>query len=293
MLKFLNRVLRGVSQIVFQNHPVTGLLILMGLGIGHYPIALGVLVGSIISTLTAVLLKYLSSDLDKGLFGYNGALIGAAYVALLIPGPLMFLGLVLATSFSAVLTFRLGEKFKEIGLPVMTLPFVLMGWLGAGVLAKKTLVNSIYLDLHQISFAKVILKNLSQVFLAESALGGLVIGIGIGISSFWALLFALFGSVIASGLGLLLELEMDGLGAGLYGFSAVLTSMALGCVFQSPSLFSSFLALIGVLSSVLLQMLLNELFSFTGIPAFTAPFLFATWGLLYARRFLPPKIATY
>lgn len=293
MLKFFDRVLRGISQIVFQNHPVTGFLILLGLGIGHYPIAIGVLIGSIISTLTAVILKYPSSDLDKGLFGYNGALIGAAYVALLIPGPLMYLGLAFATSFSAVLTFRIGEKFKELDLPVMTLPFVLMGWVGAGILAKKTLVNSIYLDLQQISFAKVILKNLSQVFLAESALGGLIIGIGIGISSFWAILFALFGSVVASGLGLMLELEMDALGAGLYGFSAVLTSMALGCIFQAPSLFSSLLALIGILLSVLLQVVLNELLSLAGVPAFTASFLLATWGLLYARRFLPPKIATY
>ena len=283
MLKFLDRVFRGLSQVMFQNHSLTGFLVLIGLCLGSLPVGLGAFVGTVVSTWTAIVLRYEKTEIIRGLYGYNGALIGAAYVAVFIPGPLMIMGLILATAFSTILMMYLNREFKSMSLPVMTLPFVLISWMSVIVLPEKTLVNSIYLQLHQISFAKIILKNISEVYLVESALTGLVILAGLLLSSFWPVLFALFGSALAGGLSLLLELEMDGVGAGLYGFSAVLTSIALGCSFMKPSWQSTLFAMAGVICSVLLHVFFSQTL---GVIPFTAPFLISTWGLLKLKAVL-------
>lgn len=268
---------------MFQNNSLTGFIILIGLCIGSWPVGLGAFLGAVISTWTAIVLRYEKTDIIRGLYGYNGCLVGATFMALLIPSPFMFVGFVLACAFSSVLMLYLQREFKSISLPIMTLPFVLISWMSILTLPKKTIVTSIYLNLHQISFAKVLLKNISEVYLVESALAGLIILLGLLMSSFWPVLYALFGSVVAGGLSLILELDMDGIGAGLYGFSAVLTSMALGCVFMKPSWRSTIFALAGIVSSVLLHVFFTKTL---GITPFTFPFLVSTWGLLKIKSVL-------
>lgn len=261
---------------MLQNNSLTGFLILMGLAIGSPWIALGAFLGTVISTWTAIYLRYEKTDIIRGIYGYNGCLIGAAFFALFIPSPLMFVGFVLATSFSSILMCYLAPEYKSMGLQVMTFPFVLISWMAVITLPLKTTVTSIYLGLHDISFAKIILKNISEVYLVESAVAGLVILFGLLMNSFWPVIFALFGSVVASGLSMLFEFDMNGISAGLYGFSAVLTSIALGCSFMRPTWKSAMFAFAGIVSSVFLHVLFLKM----GAVPFTAPFLISTWVLL-------------
>lgn len=276
MLKFLDRVFRGLSQVMFQNNSLTGFLILIGLAIASPWIAVGAFMGTVISTWAAIYLRYEKTDIIRGIYGYNGCLVGAAFFALFIPSPFMFVGFVLATSFSSVLMFYMAPEYKSMGLPLMTFPFVIISWMAVITLPMKTTVTSIYLGLHDISFAKIILKNISEVYLVESAIAGLVILFGLLLNSFWPVIFALFGSVVAGGLSLVLELDMDGVSAGLYGFSAVLTSIALGCTFMRPTWKSAMFALVGIILSVLLHVLFIKM----GAVPLTAPFLISTWVLL-------------
>ncbi|MBQ8874590.1 MAG: urea transporter, partial [Bacteroides sp.] len=67
---------------------------------------------------------------------------------------------------------------------------------------------------------------------------------------------------------------------GLYGFSPVLTAIALGCTFYRPNLRTAIWALLGVLVTVFVQAGMDILMLPFGIPTLTAPFCIATWLFL-------------
>src|SRR5207245_3174455 len=76
LASFLDTLLRGCGQVMFQNNPVTGLLFLIGICIHSAFLGLAGLIGVIVSTLTALLLRADRSTIQAGLFGYNGILTG-------------------------------------------------------------------------------------------------------------------------------------------------------------------------------------------------------------------------
>jgi solute carrier family 14 (urea transporter) len=57
VLQFIDWILRGISQVVFVSNPISGILILMGLLIQNPWWALNGCVGTIVSTLMALLLS--------------------------------------------------------------------------------------------------------------------------------------------------------------------------------------------------------------------------------------------
>ncbi len=67
---------------------------------------------------------------------------------------------------------------------------------------------------------------------------------------------------------------------GLYGFSPVLTAIALGCTFYKPSWKTALWALLGIIVTVFIQAGMNAFMLPFGIPALTAPFCIATWLFL-------------
>jgi urea transporter len=68
---------------------------------------------------------------------------------------------------------------------------------------------------------------------------------------------------------------------GLYGYSAVLTAIALGCTFYRPGLRSALWTVLGILVTVVLQGALDVWLAPWGLPALTAPFCLATWLFLW------------
>ena len=75
---FIKIILRGISQVFLQNNIFTGLLFLIGILYNSRLMALGALLGVIISTITAILLNYNKKDINNGLYGFNGTLVGIA-----------------------------------------------------------------------------------------------------------------------------------------------------------------------------------------------------------------------
>ncbi len=64
---------------------------------------------------------------------------------------------------------------------------------------------------------------------------------------------------------------------GLYGFSPVLTGIALGCTFYKPNVKSFFYSLAGVVFTVFVQVGMDAFFAPVGLATLTAPFCVATW----------------
>ena len=69
---------RGVGQVMFQNNALSGVLMLAGILLNSWQMALLAIVGNVVSTLTACLSGYSREDIRNGLYGFNGTLVGIA-----------------------------------------------------------------------------------------------------------------------------------------------------------------------------------------------------------------------
>ncbi|MFB8787778.1 MAG: urea transporter, partial [Potamolinea sp.] len=78
LLDFVNATLRGISQVIFVNNPLSGLLILTAMFIQSPWLGVMSLVGTATATLMAIALKANQGAIQNGIFGLNGMLVGAA-----------------------------------------------------------------------------------------------------------------------------------------------------------------------------------------------------------------------
>jgi len=125
-LELLLAVLRGLGQVIFLDSPLAGLCLLLGLRLADGRTAFWALLGSSSGFALALLHGWPSDGALAGLYGYNAALAAIA-LGQMHPRPwLPALGIVLA--------LLLQPGFSALGLPALTMPFILACWLvGAGV----------------------------------------------------------------------------------------------------------------------------------------------------------------
>lgn len=114
-------VLRGLSQVVFVDAPLAGLVLLLGLLLAERRAALWALLGSGAGLALAQLPGWPGDGALAGLNGYN-AVLAAITLAQVSRGPLAPLAaLLLATA--------LQTGFALLGQSLLTLPFILASWL--------------------------------------------------------------------------------------------------------------------------------------------------------------------
>lgn len=303
-VRFIDINLRGAGQVIFQNNPLTGLLFLAAIvwgaiASGQPAIAVGALVGLLVASATAMLLEADPTALRQGMFGFNGVLVGAALPTFLVSGGGMWFILIVGAAVSTVVMLAVSKVMKEWEAPALTFPFVLTTWLLvlaaysfgqlpiAGMGPPALPVAQTAVATTDLSFSTLLttwLKGPAQVFLINNAVSGVLILIGLLASSPWAALFAGVGAAVALALSLALGASIDSVTAGLYGFSPVLTCVALTCVFYTPSPRVIAYGLLGTVFTVIVQGALDAAIAPIGIPTFTAPFVFVTW------LFLLPKL---
>ncbi|MDE6795643.1 MAG: urea transporter, partial [Muribaculaceae bacterium] len=132
----------------------------------------------------------------------------------------------------------------------------------------------------------------SQVFLIKSWVTGVFFLAGLAVSSWRAALWAAIGSAIALAIALLWKAPGVDVANGLYGFSAVLTAIALGATFCNFSWRAALWTVFGTIATVFIQAAMNAFFAPMGLPTLTGPFCLGTWiFLLPAYKFFQPKTA--
>ena len=75
---------------------------------------------------------------------------------------------------------------------------------------------------------------------------------------------------------------------GLYGFSPVLTAIALGSTFIPPSGAATVYAIAGTVFTVIVQGALNSLMTPWGIPTLTLPYVLTMWLFMLAKAGVAP-----
>ena len=309
VIHFIDVCLRGAGQVMFQNNPLTGLFFLVGIFWGAYSahmisVGIGAVIGTIVGTLTAYALRAPKENINIGLHGYNGILVGCALPTFFAPTPLLWGYIVAGSIFSTVLMMAVSSMLRTWKVSAMTGPFVITTWflmLAAYNFGNIQIISlphpaisvqpaaSDLFALNMEQFWRAAFAGVSQVFLINNVITGILFLIGLAVSSIWAAVFAFIGSIIAICTAVILGGGSTAIIAGLFQFSAVLTAIGLGTTFYNPNWRVICYTFLGTVFTVVAQGALNVLLNVYGIPTLTFPFVVAAWIFLLPNIDLLPK----
>ncbi|HMV02122.1 MAG TPA: urea transporter [Chitinophagales bacterium] len=141
-----------------------------------------------------------------------------------------------------------------------------------------------YLELNKLENESDIFKGISQIFLQDNVVCGLVFTLAVCFNN-WIMGIALLVATIFGTLtAVLLKLDKNEINQGLYGFNAALVGVAM-VLFFKPTIIVWILIVIGaVLSTLCYAYFLKK-----KIPIFTLPFIIITWIIYFSfKPFLSP-----
>ena len=291
-------VFRGVGQVMFQNSAWTGLFFILGIFWGAYSanmpaVAWGALVGVVASTVAGYIIPGTVSDGEQGLWGFNGVLVGCAFPTFLGCTWQMWVALIICS----MATTWVRQGFNNVMAPwkvnSLTFPFVFMTWMflfasrglagmAPDALSTPELVATASGTLDTSFGALVVdwLKGVSQVFLIDSWVTGIFFLVGLALCTPAAAVWAAVASAISLALAILFKANPADIQAGLYGFSPVLTGIALGCTFYKVNVKSALWCVFGIIITFFIQVGMDAVMTPYGLPTLTGPFCIATWLML-------------
>lgn len=262
--------MRGIGQVMFQNNIYSGLLFLIGIFYNSWLLGLAALFGTMISTGIAQVLKYSKEDIENGLYGFNGTLVGIAV--------LFFFDISLVTVFVLILGSILSTlvmSFLKRIMPPFTAPFIIVTWIILYLLLfafKIPLLPSLAPTDSAIALVSASSNSFGQVMFQENNITGLFFLLAILINNRLMAIYAIYASILGSLTGWLLSESTIAINAGLMGYNAILCAIALTGKRWSDFLWISF--------AIVCSTLLNIGMAKTGIITLTAPFVLATWLVL-------------
>ena len=292
----LRVILRGVGQVFFCCNAVTGAIFLLALFIGGVTAGAAAAVGVISSTAAAYLLGFSEDDIDAGLYGFNGTLVGPCLFLFLEHSPQLWLYVVLASILSSIVLAALMRILQPYNVPASTSPFVLTCWMfllavyafdsfsrgpvlpPPGIPSVVTGVGMLPADI----WFTALTKGVAEVMFADSVIVGILFLTGIAIVSLRGALMAVGGTIVGVVVPLLLGANQGMIEMGLYSFNPVLTMMAVGWVFLKPTGRSAMLAVLAGILTVVCQAGLANFLTPIGLPTLTFPFVLVMWMFLFA-----------
>lgn len=279
-------VLNGFSQIFLQAHPGCGFLILLAIGVHAPDMMIGAMVGALAGSFSAVALGYRQSDIDRGLYGYNAALLGLLFVLLLGLSALSLATIALGSVITTVLQVRLMAAMRQRNwLPAFTLPFILFGWLALALVGALDLVVPARLDaalqLDGPGLLFVVGSGIGQVIFLGQPLAGLLLLVAVWLADRRGAAWMLCGSVAGVAMGLATGAAEQQVLAGVTGYNPALAALAVSRV--QRSLLAPVLAII---AAVLLMLVFDRL----GLPPLTMPFILACWLIALGARWRSSRV---
>lgn len=273
-MKFIQTVLRGIGQVMFQNNIYSGILFLGGIFYNSWVLGLAAVLGTIISTAAAQILKYPKQDIQNGLYGFNGALTGIAVFCFFEVNLITILALILGSVLSTLIM----HFFKKL-LPPFTAPFVMVSWFliySLLFLFQVPLLSSTASTETHLQISSVLANSFGQVMFQENVITGILFLLAIFINNKLMALYALFAAILGSLSGLVFGESFDNINSGLMGYNAILCAIALCGKKRSDFLW--------ITGAIILSTFLNIVLAKTGIITLTAPFVLATWIILTLQK---------
>lgn len=291
---FIKFAFKGVSQVLLIDNAISGFLIILGITIYSPILGLIAFFSSLIGTLTAYYLVSKKEDLHNGLHGFNPTLSGTATMFLL-EGPYTWLIALIAALVSSIVFFALNWYIKKKRLPVLTMPFILVIWL---IQLAGNYLNILHLNpefiaesrtiysFHQQdlpNFELVLIKGISEVFLIDSLWTGFLILMALFGAGWRYGVYAVIGTFVSLLTAYLLGINTELIELGLFNFNAILAIISVGLTFDSEERKFPFFGIVAAMTSVVITVMANMLFSPLGLSSLTLPFILTTWILLSVR----------
>jgi urea transporter len=282
-VKVYDPYLKGIGQIMLQENSLTGLIFLIGIFLNSPLLALGLLIGTIVGTLTAQVLKYDKGNINSGLYGFNAALVGIAMLVFFDSTVLVWAGIVVLSALSTVLmNFCLQKK-----IPIFTFPFILLVWIALYFFHNVAPVEApSEEDLAGLIPENFDLKNFGfgygEVIFQGSFISGVLFMIAVFISNPNASLYGMAGSFVASIFAFLIIDKFDAVQQGWFTFNAVLCAITFSGLERKNGVY--------VLIAVFLSVVIENLMMDKGLIFLTFPFVMATWLTLLIRDVLVKKV---
>ncbi|MEM5313702.1 urea transporter [Paraburkholderia sp. JHI869] len=276
----LPALLRSLGQIVLQAHAGTGVCLLAALALTDWRLAFAALLGAAAANVCAVVAGHPEPAIRDGLAGYNGALAAlAAFTFVGDAGTAAALALI-AGGASAWIAGPLNRSLARAQLGLYSAPCLIATWIwlplhpGSDPVASALAAAPHDTPLAAAAHAAAgVLSGLAQTTFASGAAAGLCVLAGLAWSSRRAAAYALGGAALASALELACGASPDAFSAGLAGFNGALAALAVCALGTRAAICATMLAAALHLAAVR-----------CGLPALTAPFVFASWSVHTAAR---------
>ncbi|XP_070483685.1 urea transporter 2 isoform X1 [Equus przewalskii] len=288
VFQFLDWVLRGTSQVMFVNNPLSGILIVLGLFIQNPWWAISGCLGTVVSTLTALILSQDKSAIAAGLHGYNGVLVGLLMAVFSDKGDYywwLLLPVIIMSMSCPILSSALGTIFSKWDLPVFTLPFNIAVTLYLAATGHYNLFfpttllqpassvpNITWSEVQVPLLLRAIPVGIGQVYGCDNPWTGGIFLLALLISSPLICLHAAVGSTIGMLAALAIATPFDSIYFGLCGFNSTLACIAIGGMYYVITWQTHLLAIACALFAAYLGAALANMLSVFGLPPCTWPF---------------------
>ncbi|KAM8985500.1 urea transporter 2-like isoform 2-T7 [Ara ararauna] len=249
MVQLVDWILRGTSQVMFVNNPLSGLIILVGLFIQRPWWTLTGCTGTTVSTLTALVLSQDRSAIAAGLHGHNGILVGLLMAVFSDKGDYYWwlLPPVMVISMACpILSSALGSIFSKWDLPVFTLPFniaVTLYLAATGhynpffpttlIKPVESVPNITWSAINVPLLLQSIPVGIGQVYGCDSPWTGGIFLVALLISSPLICLHAAIGSTVGMFAALSIASPFDSIYLGLHNYNCALACIAIGGMFYA------------------------------------------------------------
>ncbi|XP_051269130.1 urea transporter 1-like [Dicentrarchus labrax] len=296
VIQLLDWVFRGVAQVMFVNNPLSGFLIMAGLFLQNPWWALNGLLGTLVSTVSAILLGQNREAASAGLYGYNGTLVGILMAVFSAKGSWywwLLLPNVFMSMLCPVVSGALSSVASKWDLPIFTLPFNILVCLHVAAMG----ANHSYFpevdiqpnyhlpppndSIKSLNISQLFLSvpvGVGQVYGCDSPWTGGLILLALLLSSPTICYHAMLGSAAGMLSGLALAAPHKDIYSGLWGYNSALSCIAVGGVFYVITWQTHLLALICAIS---------KLMSVLALPACTWPFCLSTLIFLLISSEIP------
>ncbi|XP_074546689.1 urea transporter 2-like [Halichoeres trimaculatus] len=294
VIQLLDWVFRGVAQVMFVNNPVSGLLVTAGLFLQDPWWALNGLLGTLISTVSAMLLGQNREAISAGLYGYNGTLVGMLMAVFSAKGSWywwLLLPNIFMSMLCPVVSSALSSVSSKWDLPIFTLPFNILVCVHVAAtganhpyfpevnIEPKHLLHPSHDPIHSLNVSQLLLSvpvGVGQVYGCDSPWTGGLILLALLLSSPVICFHAMMGSAVGVLSGLALAAPHTDIYSGLWGYNSALSCIAIGGVFYVLTWQTHVLAVTCAFFCAYMTAAISKLMSVLALPACTWPFCLST-----------------
>ncbi|MBF0471398.1 MAG: urea transporter, partial [Gammaproteobacteria bacterium] len=240
--------------------------------------------------LTAILLGYQSHFLRHGFYTYNALLVGLSIGFLFELSPLSLLMISIAGALTLVISLVTADVlYKLFGLQVLSIPFIVVSSL---VYLSSASFSNLYVDALYVTpqfydfnlfpyWLSGYFKSMGAIIFLPNELTGLLLSLLLLLYSRILFLLSLAGFLLGVSLYGLFIGSLEHAAQDISSFNYILIAMALGGIFNIPSIKSYTIALLGVAIATLIASAGQVFWSQYGLPIFTLPFTLITLSFIY------------